>query len=56
MGRILSIEERIRKTYYFSRLGSLVFHNHPALAVGSMLSDYFISVALISRVAISLEI
>ena len=33
MGRILSIEERIRKAYYFSRLGSLVSHNHPALVV-----------------------
>ena len=36
MGRTLSIEERTRKTYYFSRQGSLISQNPPALAVGSM--------------------
>ncbi len=36
MGRALSIEERTRKTCYFSRQGPLISRNLPALAVGSM--------------------
>lgn len=46
MGRTLSIVERTRKTCYFSRQGSLISQNPPALAVGSMSNNIFVSVSV----------